>query len=276
MKKTFFSFARFNKRLFCFALLYFSFLLSAEFYEPEIFCIYEPDEECVCRENCSCDRIIESFFPHNKHFYFCKNCKSHVQVRFYYEDDQKSTAFQCKCFDDWKEYYSWSVYGDDNKYDYCSSYLPKSWIRTYDDLEFFEYYNVRYKFKNNFGCFLNYREQNKGCDCFLHRRSKLACTISDILYKGICSIPDAYYLPYHIGSLDLPFLEKYWEYTRDGLGHLLYSNCFWYSQYYNSNIQLIDWAGQTSIKTKERFSTTWGKIHYAKDGVHIVPTKPRG
>lgn len=28
--------------------------------------------------------------------------------------------------------------------------------------------------------------------------------------------------------------------------------------------------------TGERFSTTWGKIHYANDGVHIVPTKPRG
>jgi hypothetical protein len=23
-------------------------------------------------------------------------------------------------------------------------------------------------------------------------------------------------------------------------------------------------------------ATTWGKIHYAQDGVHIVPTKPRG
>lgn len=28
-------------------------------------------------------------------------------------------------------------------------------------------------------------------------------------------------------------------------------------------------------KTGERIATTWGKIHYAKDGVHIVPTKPR-
>jgi hypothetical protein len=26
---------------------------------------------------------------------------------------------------------------------------------------------------------------------------------------------------------------------------------------------------------EEEIATTWGKIHYAKDGVHIVPTKPR-
>jgi filamentous hemagglutinin len=26
----------------------------------------------------------------------------------------------------------------------------------------------------------------------------------------------------------------------------------------------------------EKIATTWGKIHYAKDGVHIVPTAPRG
>lgn len=24
--------------------------------------------------------------------------------------------------------------------------------------------------------------------------------------------------------------------------------------------------------TKEKIATTWGKIHYSKDGVHIVPT----
>lgn len=28
-------------------------------------------------------------------------------------------------------------------------------------------------------------------------------------------------------------------------------------------------------KTGEKLATTWGKIHYAKDGTHIVPTKPR-
>jgi tetratricopeptide (TPR) repeat protein len=28
--------------------------------------------------------------------------------------------------------------------------------------------------------------------------------------------------------------------------------------------------------TGKKIATTWGKIHYAKDGVHIVPTKPRG
>ncbi|MES2344772.1 MAG: polymorphic toxin type 50 domain-containing protein [Chlamydiota bacterium] len=28
-------------------------------------------------------------------------------------------------------------------------------------------------------------------------------------------------------------------------------------------------------KTGEAVATTWGKIHYAKDGVHIVPAKPR-
>ena len=28
-------------------------------------------------------------------------------------------------------------------------------------------------------------------------------------------------------------------------------------------------------ETGEKISTTWGKIHYAKDGVHIVPTLPR-
>lgn len=27
--------------------------------------------------------------------------------------------------------------------------------------------------------------------------------------------------------------------------------------------------------TGEKIATTWGKIHYAKDGIHIVPTKPR-
>ncbi len=27
--------------------------------------------------------------------------------------------------------------------------------------------------------------------------------------------------------------------------------------------------------TGEKAATTWGKIHYAQDGVHIVPTKPR-
>jgi hypothetical protein len=27
--------------------------------------------------------------------------------------------------------------------------------------------------------------------------------------------------------------------------------------------------------TGEKVATTWGKIHYAKDGVHIIPTKPR-
>ncbi|MDR2540009.1 MAG: hypothetical protein LBC45_05425 [Chlamydiales bacterium] len=27
--------------------------------------------------------------------------------------------------------------------------------------------------------------------------------------------------------------------------------------------------------TKKKFATNWGKIHYAKDGIHIVPTKPR-
>ena len=29
-------------------------------------------------------------------------------------------------------------------------------------------------------------------------------------------------------------------------------------------------------QTGVRLATTWGKIHYANDGVHIVPTKPRG
>jgi filamentous hemagglutinin len=29
------------------------------------------------------------------------------------------------------------------------------------------------------------------------------------------------------------------------------------------------------LDTGERIATTWGKIHYAKDGVHIVPTEPR-
>ena len=28
--------------------------------------------------------------------------------------------------------------------------------------------------------------------------------------------------------------------------------------------------------TGKRFATTWGKIHYAKDGVHVVPAAPRG
>jgi filamentous hemagglutinin len=27
--------------------------------------------------------------------------------------------------------------------------------------------------------------------------------------------------------------------------------------------------------TGEKMATTWGKIHYAKDGVHVVPTAPR-
>jgi len=27
--------------------------------------------------------------------------------------------------------------------------------------------------------------------------------------------------------------------------------------------------------TKEKTATTWGKIHYSKQGTHIVPTKPR-
>ena len=27
--------------------------------------------------------------------------------------------------------------------------------------------------------------------------------------------------------------------------------------------------------TGKKTATTWGKIHYAKDGVHVVPTKPR-
>ena len=27
--------------------------------------------------------------------------------------------------------------------------------------------------------------------------------------------------------------------------------------------------------TGEKIATTWGKIHYAKDGVHVVPTRPR-
>ncbi|HEV3269482.1 MAG TPA: polymorphic toxin type 50 domain-containing protein [Candidatus Rhabdochlamydia sp.] len=27
--------------------------------------------------------------------------------------------------------------------------------------------------------------------------------------------------------------------------------------------------------TKKKFATSWGKIHYAQDGIHIVPTKPR-
>lgn len=30
------------------------------------------------------------------------------------------------------------------------------------------------------------------------------------------------------------------------------------------------------FETGKKTATTWGKIHYAKDGVHIVPTKPRG
>lgn len=30
------------------------------------------------------------------------------------------------------------------------------------------------------------------------------------------------------------------------------------------------------FKTGEKIATSWGKIHYGKDGVHIVPTKPRG
>lgn len=30
-----------------------------------------------------------------------------------------------------------------------------------------------------------------------------------------------------------------------------------------------------SLETGEKISTTWGKIHYAKSGVHIVPTIPR-
>lgn len=30
-----------------------------------------------------------------------------------------------------------------------------------------------------------------------------------------------------------------------------------------------------SDKTGEKIATTWGKIHYAKEGIHIVPTKPK-
>ena len=32
---------------------------------------------------------------------------------------------------------------------------------------------------------------------------------------------------------------------------------------------VVDW------ETGEKIATSWGKIHYAKDGIHIVPTKPR-
>ena len=27
--------------------------------------------------------------------------------------------------------------------------------------------------------------------------------------------------------------------------------------------------------TGKKIPTNWGKIHYAKDGIHIAPTKPR-
>lgn len=30
-----------------------------------------------------------------------------------------------------------------------------------------------------------------------------------------------------------------------------------------------------NLDTGEKIATTWGKIHYAKDGVHVVPTRPR-
>lgn len=29
-------------------------------------------------------------------------------------------------------------------------------------------------------------------------------------------------------------------------------------------------------ETGKKIATTWGKIHYAQDGIHIVPTRPRG
>jgi filamentous hemagglutinin len=29
-------------------------------------------------------------------------------------------------------------------------------------------------------------------------------------------------------------------------------------------------------ETGKKVATSWGKIHYAKDGLHIVPIKPRG
>ena len=29
-------------------------------------------------------------------------------------------------------------------------------------------------------------------------------------------------------------------------------------------------------QTGEKIATNWGKIHYAENGTHIVPTKPRG
>ena len=28
-------------------------------------------------------------------------------------------------------------------------------------------------------------------------------------------------------------------------------------------------------ETGKKTATSWGKIHYAKDGIHIVPTEPR-
>ncbi len=37
--------------------------------------------------------------------------------------------------------------------------------------------------------------------------------------------------------------------------------------------EIIGYA--VDLTTKKKTLTTWGKIHYAKDGVHIVPTAPK-
>ena len=45
---------------------------------------------------------------------------------------------------------------------------------------------------------------------------------------------------------------------------------------YKEVVNFHEFIGYTvSLETGEKIPTTWGKIHYAKTGVHIVPTTPR-
>jgi len=45
---------------------------------------------------------------------------------------------------------------------------------------------------------------------------------------------------------------------------------------YKEVVNFKEFIGYAVVKeTGEQIPTTWGRIHYAKDGVHIVPTKPR-
>ncbi len=45
---------------------------------------------------------------------------------------------------------------------------------------------------------------------------------------------------------------------------------------YQEIIDFKEFVGYTvNSSTGEKVATSWGKIHYANDGVHIVPTEPR-